>query len=173
MCWFSVWAGQRSNPSLRTMGRSFFPYRSIDGWGSPLPFPRTARSHVVEFPLSFSFHAPPFRPCVDEDLSLSFPRVCETETGVACAPSPVLPPRAFPLRYQPKRDETFGFFSSSEGRDGLGTFEDVSDRWTPFVWWGRVVGGRSETRSHGGADPHPSPPKILPRRTTHPRPKQV
>ena len=39
--------------------------------------------------------------------------------------------------------------------------------------WGRVVGGRSETRSHGGADPHPSPPKILPRRTTHPRPNQV
>lgn len=104
-------------------------------------------------------------------LSLSLPRVCETETGVEYAPSPVLPPRAFPLRYQPKRDETFGFFSSSEGKDGLGTFEDVSDRWTPFVRWGRVGGGRSETRSPGGADPHPSPPKILPRRTTHPRPK--
>lgn len=37
MCWFSVWAGQLSNSSLRTLGRSF-PFRSIDGWGSQTPF---------------------------------------------------------------------------------------------------------------------------------------
>ena len=128
LCWFSVWAGQLCDPSLRTMGRSF-PFRSIDGWGSPLPFPRTAWSHVVVFPCPFSFHVPPFRPCVDADLSLSLSlRSARPKRG-----STPLPPRAFPLRCRSKRDETLGFFSSSEGKDGLGTFEDVSDRWTPFV----------------------------------------